>query len=277
MESKTNNTDILKATERINKLCSASRSLSEKDIKALSYIVEKTSRIATVSFLLADVLDENEELKIELKKSGIGLLKDVTQTAHSTQKRETFLMHLLELVVLLDTGARGGLLSRMNTDTLSDEITSLSELIEAIDWQSGRRFVEESLFGGNVPRELFDTEPRPTRSESFERHAKDMHSQSMSLHDARSDSYTQQTVKDTMISLPSGRVQYKERVQEVQKDRRATILGLVQKKDKITVRDVSNVIKDCSEKTIQRELLALVKQGVLVKEGERRWSTYSLA
>ena len=274
MESKTNNTHILKATERINKLCNVSRGLSKKDIKALSYIVEKTSRIATVSFLLADVLEENEELKKELKKSGIGLIKDATQTAHSTHKREVFLMHLLELVVLLDTGARGGLLSRMNTETLSDEITALSELIETIDWQSGRRFVEESLFGGSVPRELFDIEPCPTRSESFEGHVKDMHSQRVSLQDTRNDPYVQHAVKD---NFQNGRVQYKERVQEVQKDRRATILVLVQKKDKITVRDVSNVIKDCSEKTNQRELLALVKQGVLVKEGERRWSTYSLA
>ena len=274
MDSKTNNTHILKATDRINKLCSISRSLSEKDIKALSYIVEKTSRIATVTFLLADVLDEHEELKTELKKSGIGLLRDVTQTAHSTQKRESFVMHLLELVVLLDTAGKSGLLSRMNTETLSDEITALSELIETVDWQTGRRFVEDSFFGGSIPKELFDQEPRPTRSESFERQTKDMYTERMSLPDTRSDSYGHHVVKD---SMHPGRVQYKERVQEVQKDRRATILGLVQKKDKITVRDVSNVIKDCSEKTIQRELLALVKQGVLVKEGERRWSTYSLA
>lgn len=274
MESKTETSYILKATERIKKLCSISRGLSEKDIKALSYVVEKTSRIVTVSFLLADVLDDHEELKSELKKSGIGLLRDVAQTAHSTEKREVLVTHLLELIVLLDTAARSGLLSRMNTETLSDEITALSDLIENIEWHSGRRYVDESFFGGSVPRELFDSEPRPTRSESYERHAKDMHAQRLSVTDTRSDPYTQHAVKD---SQQDGRVQYKERVQEVQKDRRATILGLVQKKDKITVRDVSNVIKDCSEKTIQRELLALVKQGVLVKEGERRWSTYSLA
>jgi hypothetical protein len=42
------------------------------------------------------------------------------------------------------------------------------------------------------------------------------------------------------------------------------------------VKDVSAVVKDCSEKTLQRELLALVAQGVLKKEGERRWSSYVL-
>ncbi|NBD73640.1 DeoR family transcriptional regulator [Patescibacteria group bacterium] len=61
------------------------------------------------------------------------------------------------------------------------------------------------------------------------------------------------------------------------RDRRAQILGLLQRKDSVSIKDVTEVITDCSEKTIQRELLALVESGVLKKEGERRWSRYSLA
>jgi len=64
---------------------------------------------------------------------------------------------------------------------------------------------------------------------------------------------------------------------EVKKDnRRVKILELVSKKSGLTIKDFSEVIKDCSEKTIQRELVELVDQGVLVRFGERRWSTYSL-
>jgi hypothetical protein len=36
------------------------------------------------------------------------------------------------------------------------------------------------------------------------------------------------------------------------------------------------MIKDCSEKTIQRELIVLVSEKVVKKEGERRWSVYSI-
>ena len=50
----------------------------------------------------------------------------------------------------------------------------------------------------------------------------------------------------------------------------------IKEKDKINVKDVTKVVRDCSEKTLQRELVSLVGKGVLVKEGERRWSTYSL-
>lgn len=44
-----------------------------------------------------------------------------------------------------------------------------------------------------------------------------------------------------------------------------------------TIKDISNKIKDCSEKTLQRELISMIKDGLVIKEGERRWSTYSLA
>jgi predicted ArsR family transcriptional regulator len=69
----------------------------------------------------------------------------------------------------------------------------------------------------------------------------------------------------------------RERTHDEQKDRRAVILTLLQRKDRIAIKDVTAVIRDVSDKTIQRELLALVAQGVLIKDGERRWSTYRLA
>lgn len=44
-----------------------------------------------------------------------------------------------------------------------------------------------------------------------------------------------------------------------------------------TIKDITMVIKDCSEKTIQRELIEMIKDNVVVREGERRWSKYRLA
>jgi len=58
--------------------------------------------------------------------------------------------------------------------------------------------------------------------------------------------------------------------------RRELILDLIRKSGTITVKDASNLIKGYSEKTLQRELVSLVSQGVLKREGERRWSKYSL-
>ncbi|MEK6878241.1 MAG: hypothetical protein AABY22_01465 [Nanoarchaeota archaeon] len=52
--------------------------------------------------------------------------------------------------------------------------------------------------------------------------------------------------------------------------------SLIKRKKEIMIKDVVGLINDCSEKTIQRELLTLVDEGILKKEGERRWTRYSL-
>ena len=59
-------------------------------------------------------------------------------------------------------------------------------------------------------------------------------------------------------------------------DRRKIILALIKQKPSLTVKDIVKSIPQVSEKTIQRELLAMVSEGTLLKKGERRWSTYSL-
>jgi predicted HTH transcriptional regulator len=60
-------------------------------------------------------------------------------------------------------------------------------------------------------------------------------------------------------------------------NRQNIILQLLKKKPDVTIKDITQYIKDCSEKTIQRELIALISVGVLKRTGERRWSKYSLA
>lgn len=59
-------------------------------------------------------------------------------------------------------------------------------------------------------------------------------------------------------------------------DRRKIIVDMLRKHANLTIKDFTVAIKNCSAKTIQRELMAMVTEGVLYKKGDRRWSTYSL-
>ena len=59
--------------------------------------------------------------------------------------------------------------------------------------------------------------------------------------------------------------------------RKQAIIKFIKDKKQVMVKDISFFIKDYSEKTIQRDLISLVKAGVLKKEGERRWSRYMIA
>lgn len=60
-------------------------------------------------------------------------------------------------------------------------------------------------------------------------------------------------------------------------DRAERIKTVLEAKPQATVKDIAEVITDVSEKTIQRELNSLIEKGQVVREGERRWSRYSVA
>jgi DNA-binding transcriptional ArsR family regulator len=59
-------------------------------------------------------------------------------------------------------------------------------------------------------------------------------------------------------------------------DRAERIKTVLEAKPQATVKDISEVITDVSEKTIQRELNSLIEKGQVIREGERRWSRYSV-
>lgn len=58
--------------------------------------------------------------------------------------------------------------------------------------------------------------------------------------------------------------------------RRDQILGLFVRGVDVSIKDIAARIKGCSEKTIQRELNALLYDNVIERIGEKRWSRYVL-
>lgn len=63
-------------------------------------------------------------------------------------------------------------------------------------------------------------------------------------------------------------------ITDKQRERGSAILQIVKKNKGVSVGDIAAVVQDCSEKTIQRELASLISQGLVRKQGERRWSLY---
>ncbi len=59
-------------------------------------------------------------------------------------------------------------------------------------------------------------------------------------------------------------------------DRRTRIRTILEAKGEASIKDISEIVTDVSEKTIQRELNAMIEDNIVKREGERRWSKYSL-
>lgn len=58
--------------------------------------------------------------------------------------------------------------------------------------------------------------------------------------------------------------------------RRERIRTVLAARGQASIKDISDVITDVSEKTIQRELNAMIEDSVVERHGERRWSVYTL-
>ena len=59
-------------------------------------------------------------------------------------------------------------------------------------------------------------------------------------------------------------------------DRRQVIIDFIKGQGWSSIRDIAGVVPNLSNKTVQRQLQNLVRDGVLKKVGDRRWSRYQL-
>jgi len=59
-------------------------------------------------------------------------------------------------------------------------------------------------------------------------------------------------------------------------DRVTRIQTVLEAKPEATIKDITDIITDVSAKTIQRDLNSLIDSGKVIRQGERRWSKYSL-
>ncbi len=82
----------------------------------------------------------------------------------------------------------------------------------------------------------------------------------------------------TRINIPAGDISSDAHLVYSQlTDRGERIKTVLEAKPEATIKDIAEIITDVSEKTIQRELSSLIEKGQVIRQGERRWSRYSMA
>ncbi len=213
------------------------------------FVFKKTEKIVAAIYLVTNLFSDHEPIKWTLrKKSGdaLSFIVDHEYVDHSNYTYFSFGLKksLLELVSLLEICHRSGLVSPMNFSILKHELVELAHFVERWEHTKTEDRTEVSLAG------VFDdVHTAPSTPTSFV--------------PKKETSHTPVAVSKQTY------VQDKTKRQEM-------IIELIRKHKELTIKDISGVIKDCSEKTIQRELIYLIEKGVLKKTGERRWSKYSI-
>lgn len=231
-------------------------SFFEKDA-GFVFVYKKTEKLASAIYIITNLFSENEPMKWTLRKKVGDLLsfnlgyKDISGISqldftHNVKSK------VLEIVSLLEVSFRAGLISNMNFSILKQEFSSLIEVLSSASAVS-----KESLYSP-IPKAFFESQNDGLNT-SKNYYTEPLNSQSR---------VSPNEAKDRNTSVNTTNLK--------RSNRQNIIIALLKKKKDLTIKDISDVIKDCSEKTIQRELNSFIVEGVVKRTGERRWSKYSL-
>jgi hypothetical protein len=215
----------------------------------------KTEKLAQALAILVgrSVSDSAEALKGSASFA-VQIVQDVVYTAAGEVQEETLLADLLSMISTLRLHGSRGYISRETARILVEEYEMLVERLVGESKHLGLSVTEADLAVPAVTEEpLFPPLPSPLA----------VPGSLGSIKDTPKGHSKNRTLKD--ISTSKGQ------------ERAFQILNIVKSSNGISIKDIAKVVRGCSEKTIQRELNSLIERGIIVREGERRWSTYRSA
>ena len=238
----------------------------EKDIRRV-YIYKKAERLAKAIHLVGPAFRNSVALRNRLDQVAVGLIDSAILPPASA--RDSLSRELLALSSVLAIARTGGLLSSMNADLIAHEAHLL--LQEIATYEEPRLFLDEAPTLAGLSKELGRENSTQTKSERiFEGKESKKADRKVSGGVGVKIAKRERSQADESIGHSQGHISDKK------DDRREAIKSVLRSKGSSYIKDISTVIRDVSEKTIQRELQALVDEGIVSRSGERRWTTYTL-
>jgi hypothetical protein len=254
---------------------SRSTSLTLKDNSLISLSYNKTNKLIAGLYMVTDILDRDEPMRHRLRFLGAGIISDIHILSSSVNGLN---IKIDEVLSLLDVSSLVGIISQMNASILRKEFLLLKESIEEASSVSLLSSPQMTLseFMQDLPKNIEDKSSRPAiTSIGHSTHTRIGVQKGHTLMKALSDKVA--TMSDKNHTHLVG-----EKFDSLRKERREKIVKIVRNNPNGTsIKDIVLAIRnlggDMGEKTLQRELIGMVKDGVLNKTGEKRWSRYFLA
>lgn len=240
--------------------------------KHVSFVIKKSERIVYGVYMLSRFVPSEDSLCLDLKKTSHSLLEAVSKFVSTTgtlqqdvDKAQALLQYLSSLLSL---SFISGYISSSNIEIMKNEINYLHKHIEELSTTSANEtrqlHLRSELFVVNQPKAR-ESEVKPRQEMSFKKNDGVKPREGMSFKEthARLKEISEKPPK----VLPTV---------EAKDDREKRVIDVIRDKGVVSIKDISSVIFDVSEKTIQRTLQLLIDKGQIKKEGERRWAKYQL-
>jgi DNA-binding transcriptional ArsR family regulator len=227
-----------------------------------SNVFKKTERMVSVVFYILSYIEKNEHTNFHIKNISEKAMQvhEVSLSTLSLYEYEAKekIFSFQQSLVALEGVLRIGNAARV----LTDEVLAL--LLNEVDLV--QRYLRNH-FLGSVPltvREQSDSQTHVSPSAIIDR--------------PKTERRTTSAVRPSRVTIPKGDISSDAHMVYSQLvDRSVRIRTVLEAKPEATIKDIAEVITDVGEKTIQRELNSLIEKGQVIRQGERRWSKYSLA
>ncbi len=217
----------------------------EKDIKRI-YLYKKAERLAKAMSFIAPALATSPELSDRADKLAIALVDAAILPPRLI--RETLARELLVLSSIMSLARMRGLISTMNAELILREAHLLLE--EVAGYEEPRFILPELPTLPTLAKQAFSVQ-----ASSGKQHP---------------------SPRKEVVSKPENSLKGQLKDNLKKESRASAILSVLKEKGPSDIKGISLLIRDVSEKTIQRELTSLVTQGLILRTGTRRWTAYSL-
>lgn len=241
----------------------------------ISIAYTKTNKLITALYMVTDIMDTDEPLRLKLRTLGVEIVSDIQA------KPGGALGKIKELMSFLDIASAMNIISPMNASILFKEFKELNQAIldattevkvqdKEVDLDAFFR-MDLSSFEHTLPASNFRSIGQP-RSNSI----------GVQKGSTLLKALSKVSVSDRNMSNKKNKTKHAESFDVLKKQRREAIVGFIKKnKGVATITDIktnaTGVLENCGEKTLQRELISMLKDGVLEKTGEKRWSKYFIS
>lgn len=265
-------------------------------------LADKAQKITIAAYMITGLLPETDTMRDLIRRSASQTLASLLQHAKSGQNTMSLIQaeqHLYDMISYVQVVYQTGLLSEMNYQILSTVATNLQSSIrdhitllgDSVSVAKNEQVSLDKLFSGLSVESIApamlqtDTETNTSTELQVNKHINlepKTHTDLVKTNNLKSESVlgkkslepkteTSAQVRDMLKTDDK-----KQTGISAKSKRHENILDILKQKRKASINEICVLFKDCSSKTIQRDLNELIEIGKVMKRGDRRWATYDL-
>lgn len=246
----------------------------------LSY--RKSNKLITGLYMVTDMIEKEEPIRNKLRTLGTEIISDI----HNSTSTKTVLSGRIDQIMsFLEIATAMNFISEMNCNILTKEFLKLRRSVD--EYKEGNsKWLTEFFTDGDVDSVLEDGADKSKghaykghlmRNTNYKGHTRIGVQKGGTLMKALSD-----RIDAGVVSNAADMAIRRENFSILKKQRRDSIISIIKKNSgSATIKDIKTKVSSesqglvtYSEKTLQRELMSMIRDGVLYKTGEKRWTQY---